>query len=234
MVSPTNGRRLNGDIYMRLSSATRIGVASAIVVLTPAIASAQGTGRSAPSTPASSSIDVTPYAGYMVFGDLMSGPLNSSISNSPAPILGVQAGIRIAPNISFIANVAGSNSEIKAGLPIIGGVTLAETSTILYDVGLELRMEQAEAYGYRFVPFAQAGVGGMHYDITEAGLSATANNLAGNIGVGADVGLGAGMSLRLMARDYIGKFNFSDVLSFDVSSGTTNNYALSAGIRLSF
>ena len=43
------------------------------------------------------------------------------------------------------------------------------------------------------------------------------------------------MSLRLMARDYIGKFNFQDATSLDIDAGgTTSNYALSAGIRLSF
>jgi hypothetical protein len=219
---------------MRLFYLTRVGFASTIIAVAPVVAAAQMSGRSAPNTPATSSIDVTPYAGYMVFGDLMSGPLGTSVSNAPAPLLGVQMGMRIAPNVSFIANVAGSNSEIKAGIPFIGGVTIAETSTILYDVGLEARLEQTQAYGYRFVPFAQAGIGGMHYSITEAGLSTTATNLAGNVGLGADLRLGTGMSLRLMARDYIGKFNFNDALSMDISSSTTQNFAFSAGIRLSF
>ncbi len=220
---------------MRFTSVARVGFASALLAAVPAIASAQLTsGRNAPSAPATSSIDLTPYAGYMVFGDLASGPLGTSVANAPAALLGVQAGVRIAPNVSFIGNVAGSNSEIKAGIPILGGITLAETNTLLYDVGLEYRLDQTEAFGYRFAPFAQAGVGGMHYDITQSGISTSATNLAGNLGVGADVGMGTGMSLRLMVRDYIGQFNFQDATSLDISGGTTNNYAFTAGLRMSF
>jgi len=165
---------------MRVIRSLSRGVATAAILLTPAIASAQLTGRDAPSTPATTSIDVTPYAGYMMFGDLVNGPLGTSLSNAPAPIIGAQIGYRIAPNVSFIGNIAGANSEIKAGIPFLGGVTVAETSTILYDVGLELRMNQTAAYGYRFVPFAQAGVGGMHYAITQSGMNTSATNLAGN------------------------------------------------------
>ncbi len=220
---------------MRLFTLARVGLATVVVALVPSFASAQlSTGRNAPSTPASSSFDVTPYAGYMMFGDLANGPLGTSISNAPAPVLGVQLGMRIAPNLSVIGNVAGANSEIKAGIPILGGVTLAQTSTVLYDIGLEYRMETSNAYGYRFVPFVQGGVGGMHYSITQSMLSTTATNLAGNLGVGADIGLGTGMSLRMMARDYIGKFNFQDATSLDISGGTSSNYAVSAGVRLSF
>ena len=42
---------------------------------------------------------VSPYAGYMVFGDFIKGPLGTSVSNAPAPIYGAQAGLSIAPNL---------------------------------------------------------------------------------------------------------------------------------------
>jgi hypothetical protein len=219
---------------MRVTPLLSRGAAIAAILVSPAVASAQLTGRDAPSSPASTSIDVTPYAGYMMFGDLADGPLGTSLSNAPAPIIGVQLGYRIAPHVSVIGNIAGANSEIKAGIPFLGGVTLAETSTILYDVGFELRATPTAAYGYNFIPFVQGGVGGMHYEITQSGMNTTATNLAGNVGVGADLALGTGMSLRLMARDYIGKFNFQDATSLDITGGTTSNYALSAGVRLSF
>src|SRR6185436_18118848 len=193
LASPTTfPRRLPGDSHMRLSLIARAGLAAAVVFM-PSLATAQiSTGRNAPSTPASSMFDVTPYAGYMMFGDLANGPLGTSLSNAPAPVLGVQLGMRIAPNLSVIGNVAGSNSEIKAGIPFLGGVTLAQTSTVLYDIGLEYRLENTSAYGYNFVPFVQGGVGGMHYEITQSMLNTSATNLAGNIGIGADVRLGTG------------------------------------------
>ena len=221
---------------MRHTPLVRAGLAVAAAAFTSSLASAQvsTSGRNAPSTPATSSFDFTPYAGYMVFGDLMSGPLGTSLGNAPAPIIGVQVGMRIAPNVSVIGNVAGANSEITAGIPILGGVTVAETSMILYDIGLELRGTQTSASGYRFIPFAQAGVGGMHYDIKQSFMSTTSKNLAANAGVGADIALGTGMSLRLLARDYIGKFDFQDATTLNVSGNTTNNYAVSAGVRFSF
>ena len=36
------------------------------------------------------------------------------------------------------------------------------------------------------------------------------------------------------AKDYIGKFDFQDATTFDFSGQTTNNFALSAGLRFSF
>jgi hypothetical protein len=83
-------------------------------------------------------------------------------------------------------------------------------------------------------PFLQAGAGAIHYDISESLLSLTATNFAANVGLGADVALGSGVGLRLMAKDYIGKFDFQQATSFDVSSSTTNNFAFTAGMRFSF
>src|SRR5207237_7937724 len=93
---------------MRLTSFASTGIAVAILAFGSTAAAAQfpTSGRNAPSTPATSSFDFTPYAGYMVFGDLLSGPLGTSLSNAPAPILGVQVGMRIAPNLAVSGNLA--------------------------------------------------------------------------------------------------------------------------------
>src|SRR5439155_26628356 len=44
------------------------------------------------STPRTS-LHVTPYAGYMVFGDYLKGPLGTSLTNAPGPIYGAQLGL---------------------------------------------------------------------------------------------------------------------------------------------
>jgi hypothetical protein len=74
----------------------------------------------------------------------------------------------------------------------------------------------------------------MRYNINESILQTNATNFAANVGVGADVALGQGMALRLMAKDYIGKFNFQDATSLDIQGQTASNWALSAGLRFNF
>jgi hypothetical protein len=74
----------------------------------------------------------------------------------------------------------------------------------------------------------------MRYNISESIIRTNATNFAANLGVGADVGLGQGFGLRLMAKDYIGKFNFQDATQLDVQGQTSHNWALSAGLRFDF
>src|SRR5207302_5465383 len=50
-------------------------------ILSPVVAQAPGSGTV---------LHVSPYAGYMVFGNYLSGPLGTSVSNAPAPIYGSQ------------------------------------------------------------------------------------------------------------------------------------------------
>jgi hypothetical protein len=178
--------------------------------------------------------EVTPYAGYLFSGDFLSGPLGSAVGPAPAPLVGAQIGMRIAPNLSVIGNLATGSSDVKAGIPILGGISVAQSRVVLYDAGLQLDLPMATATGAAFSPFVQAGVGGMRYDLTQSFLTTTSTNLAANVGLGADVSVGSGVGLRVMAKDYIGRLDFQQATSFDVGTQTTQNYALSLGIRFSF
>ena len=178
--------------------------------------------------------DFTPYVGYMVFSSLVDGPLGTSIGNAPAPVFGVQLGMRVAPNISLVGNVAAASSDIKAGIPILGGLSVAKSNMLIYDGGLQLDVPELTMSGTSFKPFIQAGAGAMRYEISQSFLSTTATNFAANIGVGADVAIGRNMGLRVMAKDYIGKFDFKDATFIDFETKTANNLAFSAGLRMSF
>jgi hypothetical protein len=178
--------------------------------------------------------DLTPYAGYMVFGDYIKGPLGTSLSNAPAPVFGAQLGMRLAPNVSLVGNVATTSSDIKAGIPIIGGFSVAHSNLLLYDAGLQLDIPVTTMGGTSLSPFVQAGAGAIRYDITQSLLSAKATNFAANVGLGADVALGNGLGVRVMAKDYIGKFDFKDATFLDFSGQTAHSFAFSAGLRLSF
>ena len=223
---------------MRIASYALAGLtAASALALAPSTSLAQRAGRGGAgtgSTVGGTQFDVTPYVGYMVFGNYLSGPLGTTLTNAPAPIYGAQLGFRIAPNVSMIGNLATASSDIQAGLPIIGGISVARSSVLLYDAGLQLDMPITTAYGTSFSPFVQAGVGGIRYDISESFIHTRATNLAGNAGIGADLAMGKGVGLRLMAKDYIGKFDFQDATYVNIDGGTTQNFAFSAGMRLSF
>ena len=221
---------------MRTTSFALAGLAAGAALLsTPIALHAQSRAPARPvSVDGSTLFEVTPYAGYLIFGNYLTGPLGTSLTNAPAPIYGSQLGMKISPNVSLIGNLATASSDIRIGVPFLGGISVAKSSVVLYDAGLQLDIPVTSAYGATFSPFLQAGVGALRYDITESIVSTTATNLAGNIGGGADIAVGRGIGLRLMAKDYIGTFDFQEATSFDVSAGTTHNLALSAGVRFSF
>jgi opacity protein-like surface antigen len=217
---------------MRLPTYFRISLRSAVAVATlGTVAHAQSRASSLPSGKA---FDFTPYVGYMVFGSLMDGPFGTSIGNAPAPVFGAQLGMRLAPNISVVGNVAASSGDIKAGIPLLGGLSVAHSNMLLYDGGLQLDVPVMTLSGTKMSPFIQAGAGAMRYEISQSFLSTNATNFAANVGVGADVALGNNIGVRLMAKDYIGKFDFKDATFIDFEAKTANNVAFSAGLRLSF
>jgi hypothetical protein len=205
-----------------------------LVVSRPRTAAAQSRGPGG-SLATGTMFEATPYAGYMLFGDYLSGPLGTSITNAPAPVVGLQLGMKIAPNLSLIGNLATASSDIQAGVPFFGGVSVAKSTVIMYDAGLQLDLPLSTMSGFELSPFIQAGAGQMRYDLTEGSLiSRTATNLAGNVGIGADFGIGRGVGLRLIAKDYIGQFDVQDATTFNMSSNTSQSFAFSAGLKFSF
>lgn len=215
---------------MRNATHVLVGLSALALSSLPQRASAQARSPVATAT----AFEVTPYAGYLFSGAMMDGPLGTSVGPAPAALVGTQLGMRIMPNVTVIANLATGSSDVKAGIPILGGISVAQSRVVLYDAGLQLDLPMATASGAAFSPFVQAGVGAMRYDLTESFLTTTSTNLSGNVGIGADVSVGSGVGIRLMAKDYIGKFDFQEATSFDVNTNTTQNYAVSLGLRFSF
>lgn len=178
--------------------------------------------------------ELTPYAGYMIFGDYFKGPLGTSVTNAPGALYGVQLGMKLAPNISLVGNLGYTSTDVRVGIPFLGGYSVAHSSTLLYDGGLQLDLPLTTASGFSLKPFAQIGAGAMRYDISQSIIQTQATNFAANVGVGADLALGRLLGLRLMAKDYFGKFDIKDATQLDVTGETAHNWGLSAGVRLNF
>jgi hypothetical protein len=205
-------------------------IAAALLALS-SVAGAQSRG---PSPVATTAFEATPYVGYVFFGDYLSGPLGTSVTNAPAPLIGAQLGMKLAPNLSLVGNIATASSDIQAGIPIFGGVSIAQSRVQMFDAGLELAMPMATMSGAAFTPFVQAGAGAMHYDITQSFITTSSTNFAANVGLGADVSVGRGVGVRVMARDYIGQFDMQQATYVDMATNTTQSFAFSAGVRFSF
>jgi len=179
-------------------------------------------------------LHVSPYAGYMVFGNYLNGPVGTTLSNAPGVLYGTQVGLSLAPQLSLVGNVGYTSSDMKVGIPFLGGVAVGHSTLLLYDAGLEYDLTTSKGGAAPFTPFVQAGAGAMKYDVSASVLTTHATNFAGNVGLGADFSLGRGVALRVLAKDYIGKFNFQDATGFGINGNTAHNIALSAGLRFDF
>ncbi len=180
--------------------------------------------------PRAGQLEIAPYAGYMVFGNLVDGPLGTSLRTSDAPLFGAQLAVTLTPGISLVGNVAHSNTAIEAGVPLLGGVELADSKVWMFDGGLQLGL----APSARTSPFVQVGAGVMRHDIKVGPVSTDATNFALNAGVGVDVQMARNVAMRLMAKDYYGKFDFEEAALIDVGGERTHNFALTAGLKIGF
>jgi len=184
----------------------------------------------APLAAQSTGLGITPYAGYMKFGNIASGPFGTSVRTAGAPMYGAEVQLGLVPGLALIGNVAYAKSDLEVGVPVVGGLSVGESSALMYDAGLRLRLPMSGLVGIS--PFVQAGAGAMRQSLSVAPVATHATNFAYNVGGGVDLGLAPRLGLQLMVKDYIGKFDAKEATSIDVDSRTTHNWAVSAGVRL--
>ena len=209
------------------------GLAALVAVSAQSAEAQRRSGRRMPAPDPVPSPSVSPYAGYMMFGDIAKGPLGTSLSTSSGTVYGVQANLPLGSTLSVVGNVGYSQPTLRFGLPIVGGVDFGKSDVWLYDAGFQFNAPTLP--GSRTIsPFVQVGAGGMSYNVQVSGLSQKASNFAFNAGVGADIPLAENLGLRLFAKDYIGKFDVNEATGVNYDAKTSNNIALSAGLKLSF
>jgi hypothetical protein len=178
----------------------------------------------------SGSFGITPYAGYMKFGNLIDGPLGTSIRSAGGPVYGAEATLGITRGLALVGNLAYASSDLEVGVPVVGGLPFGKNSALLYDAALRLSVPLSAGRG--ITPFVQAGAGAMRQEIEVAPVATKSTNFAYNVGGGVDVPLGSRLGLQLMAKDYIGKFDAKEATAVDVDTETKHNWTVSAGIRL--
>jgi opacity protein-like surface antigen len=176
------------------------------------------------------SFGITPYAGYIKFGNLVSGPLGTSLRDAGAAVYGAEAALGLTSGIALVGNLAYSQPALEVGVPLIGGVSVGRSSMLLYDAALRLRVPLTG--GLPISPFVQGGAGAMRQSFDVGPASTHSTNFAYNVGAGADVALARRFGLQLMVKDYIGKFDARGATGLSVNSKTTHNWAVSAGVRL--
>ena len=207
---------------------------------------AGGAGRlQAQSVPAKSSLFVSPYAGYMVFGDHLKGPLGTSLSNKNSPVFGAQAGIGLTKNISLVGNVGYAKTNWTVGAPIVGSISVGDANVWIYDAGLEYRLPLSGMESAPLTPVFQLGAGAVRYSIGalpidnlpvigSLPLSLSSTNFAANAGIGVDYRVSPALGVRLMAKDYVGKFDVGPLSAVGVDSKLSHNLAFSVGVNLGF
>jgi hypothetical protein len=177
------------------------------------------------------SFGITPYAGYMKFGNLVDGPLGTSVRGAAGPVYGAEATVGLMRGLALVGNVAYASTDLEVGLPIVGGLSFGKSSALLYDAALRLSVP-LNAGGGGIRPFVQAGAGAMRQEVEVAPIATRSTNFAYNVGAGVDVPLGSRLGLQLMGKDYIGKFDAREATALNVDTKTTHNWTLSAGLRL--
>lgn len=212
-----------------MGSFIRLGSLAAVIALAAAPLGAQA--RPANALPL---VEVSPYVGYFVASSLADGPLGTSISAGSGGLYGAQVRIPLVPSVSVIGNFGYSVGKMRAGIPIVSGVELGDAKTYLFDGGLQLSMPELARGARSLTPFLQAGVGVVRRDLSLGPVTNSSSNLAWNVGAGGDLEVLPGLGLRILVKDYIGKFDVREATGFDVKSRTMNDWGFSLGVNLSF
>ena len=192
-------------------------------------------------TAGQASFYVSPYAGYMWFGDLFDFGNDAEFTNDDAAIFGVQAGVSFSPNFSLIGNFGRvkSNFELQQDTdPDIP--TSDKLAVFLYDANLQFRVPFiANRMGSWIAPVAQLGVGAMKYTFDTDDINGEGEtNIAFNVGLGGDFQLMKAIGARIMVKDYITSLSWTDVgavdFNDDVKSNVAHNIALTFGLNFGF
>ena len=175
---------------------------------------------------------LTPFAGYLITGNWYDGPIGTNLSTTNAPMVGGQASIPLTKGLALVGSLAYASGDLRIGLPLLSGVNVGTVKTWLYDAGLELGGLPAKKTG--LAPFVQVGIGGLTNDIKNSLFDVRASNMTYTGGVGLDLGLVERFAFRAQAKNWVSRFDSENAVGFRAEGNLTHNWALTAGIKLTF
>lgn len=175
---------------------------------------------------------LTPYVGFLASGSIANGPFGFHVGNAGAPLYGLQLGINLTPNIAVVGNVGYSDTELEAGLPILGGIGIADSKVLMYDGGLQLRFPAVTRAGTGIVPFVEGGVGAIRQDITVEPVQTHSTNVAFIAGGGVDLQMTNALGIRLMAKDHMSRFDYGEAIGITNEGRRAHNWVLGIGLNL--
>lgn len=222
-------------------------VLAASVAAAPLFAQSAGT----PVTSGGGSLFVSPYVGYITFGELADLGGDAEFSLEDGLYYGAQAGFSFSPNVALIGNLGYTKTKFVAKDISFGNGTTQDVNinnqdvgAFFYDATLQFKLPfLANSMGSNIAPFVQAGLGAVRYsqsnDLFDGSDNGTSTNLQIPLGVGVDINVRPRLGLRLMVRDQITSQQFKnfDDLNDTYKNGrndTAHNFAYTAGLNFGF
>jgi opacity protein-like surface antigen len=213
-----------------------VSAALVAAVAAPAAAQESVTGSK------TSVFSITPYVGYMLWGDLFETSNGLEYTQDNSGIFGGEATLDIGRAVSLVGNFGYSKTHFEFER---GGTAPAEVpasndvGTWLYDGSLRLKLPFTAGMS-TFSPYVQGGVGAIRYtfDTNDFNADDASTNVAYNVGVGATWKI-MGIGVRGEAKDYITSLDwkrpsaandFNDIKNKDIA----HNWALSLGLTFAF
>ena len=175
---------------------------------------------------------LTPYVGFLASGSIAELPLGFDVGNAGAPVYGLQLGINVTPNVAIVGNIGYSDTELQAGIPLIGGFGIADSKILMYDGGVQLRFPALTGTGTGLVPFVEGGVGAIRHDITVGRVTSNSTNVALIAGGGVDLQLTNALGLRVMAKDHMSRFDYGEAIGIANEGRRAHNWVLGLGLNL--
>ena len=214
---------------MRSINARACSAACVMMLVASHVAHAQ-TPRSSPISVDRGSFAVAPYAGYLITQSFFDGPV-AVLSVQSSAVYGAQFSLPLPPNASIVGTLGYGSGDLEAGIPIIGGISVGQTSTLLMDASVELRLPSATP---RFVPVFQLGGGAIRREVTILGVTADATDFQVSGAIGADFPLIENFAIRVLAKDHWGKADFGSIGPLEAKTGDIHTVALVGGLRIAF
>lgn len=211
-----------------------VGAALVAAIAAPAAAQESVTGNKV------SVFSITPYIGYVAYGDLFTTNNGLQYTQDNSGIYGAEASLDLGRAFSVVGNFGYSKTHFEFERPGAEARASSDVANWVYDGALRFKLPMTMGMT-SFSPYAQVGVGAIRYtfdtnDFTDPGAT---TNVAYNAALGATWKV-MGVGLRGEVKDYITSLNWtrpSDINDFNDDINEKNiahNIAISLGLTIGF